>query len=161
MMTIRIDGKTEIGNATVRIGGDGGLLTIVIRNSPKTVNEIAALLGGKPKIELISGGFVTAVYQGMRLRSCRMEVIGGVTMVNVSMQVDRIHADTAVMLEKAMKHHEETVRKQAETIAQQAEVIRRQEESLEEMASAVREAQRQASLAADALAAIEGGMADV
>lgn len=136
-MIIRIDGKTEIGNATVRVMDGGGLLTITIRNSTMAVGDIAVLLDGRPKIEVISGGFVTAVYQGMRLRSCRMEIIGGVTTATVSLQVDRLSADTATAIEQALKLQEATIREQEETIEAIRETARNQEERIEEQAQTI------------------------
>jgi len=174
-MTIRINGKTEIENATARLGGDGGLLTLVLRRVEMTMGEISSMLCDAPKIEMIRDGFVTSVYMGMKLRTLQMETVGGVVTVTASLQVDRIAGDTADRLEQEIMRQTQTISKQSqmietlgktaqeqnETIAAQSEVIAEQERTIRQMEETVRKAQEAAQGAADAISAIEEGVMSV
>lgn len=187
-MTIRVNGTEMIRGVTVRLSSDGKILTMTGRNPDRTVGELTQILDGKPVIEVMDGERVTAIYQGMKMITLTMEVIGGVLTVTASMQVDTLDMDTADELRQMIALQEAAIREQdrqidelggiiedqAQVIGTQAEritaqdaviaaqtkQIAAQDKSLEEMNKAVSEAQSAAATAQDAISAIEEGIAD-
>ena len=188
-MVIRINDTTSIEQASVRLGGDGGLLMITIRNAAMTIGQLTSLLGDAPKIEVIADGFVTSVYRGLKLRTAQMETIGGVVTATISLQVERITLDEAQKLQQAVDRQAQTIEAQSRKIAELTETaktqneiidgqsktieaqkaamdeqgrkIAEQEKTIEKMGEAVTEAQKAAENAASALDAIEEGIASV
>ena len=159
-MKARINGTGMLRGASARLSADGRTLTLTTVSPGKSVSEIAAMLEGEAKIELMDGLSVTAVYKSDALAAIHMEMRGGAPVVTAMLRVQRIGEDEADRLRGEIERLTSLNDRQAAALSAQEERIKAQEAALEAMDTAVRTAQSAAEAAQSAIRAIEEGIED-
>lgn len=161
-MRIRINGDKVIRNADVTMSSDGRVMTVKAVNPSISVAEIAALLGGEPRIEVLEdiGLEVKAVYQGAKMTTVNMELSNGRPIVTVSLLVSRMSAADAEELRRQIDAQNTSIASLRQTVENQTFVIAAQEAAIKLMGENVSAAQTAAQNAENAIKAIEEGIAD-
>lgn len=161
-MRIRINGDKVIRNADVTMSSDGRVMTVKAVNPSISVAEIAALLGGEPRIEVLEdvGLEVKAVYQGAKMTTVNMELSNGRPIVTVSLLVSRMSAADAEELRRQIDAQNTSIASLRQTLENQTFVIAAQEAAIKLMGENVSAAQTAAQNAENAIKAIEEGIAD-